>query len=59
MFLPALCRSRPVRFVMFPYWSQVTDPENAGATALNTLPKHVVTSRPDPLTWHNARPRHR
>ncbi len=35
---------------MFPYWSQVTDPDNPAAVALNGLPKHVVSSTLKP-TW--------
>jgi dihydrofolate reductase len=37
-----------------PYWSQVTDPENAVATALNGLPKYVATHRPGSLAWKNT-----
>jgi dihydrofolate reductase len=29
--------------LMYPYWSAVTDPENQMGTALNTLPKFVVS----------------
>lgn len=42
--------------LMYPYWSQVTDPEKEGAAKLNNLPKHVVTSRPDDLPWNNSHP---
>lgn len=42
--------------MMQAYWSQVTDPGNAVARALNTLPKHVATRRPEALTWANSRP---
>lgn len=36
------------------YWPRSRDPEDLVATKLNTLPKHVVTSRPG-LTWANSR----
>ncbi|MDQ3739063.1 MAG: dihydrofolate reductase family protein [Actinomycetota bacterium] len=42
--------------MMQSYWSQVTDPGDAVATALNTLPKHVATHRPDTLSWANSHP---
>jgi dihydrofolate reductase len=29
--------------LMYPYWSTVTDPQNQMGTALNTLPKFVVS----------------
>jgi dihydrofolate reductase len=29
--------------LMYPYWSAVTDPQNQKGTALNTLPKFVVS----------------
>ena len=41
---------------MYAYWSQVTDTEDDVAVALNTLPKHVATTRSDPLTWENSHP---
>jgi len=36
------------------YWPQVTDPANAVAHAINTLPKHVVTRRGTDLDWTGA-----
>jgi dihydrofolate reductase len=41
---------------MYAYWSQVTDTEDVVAVALNTLPKHVATTRSDPLEWENSHP---
>jgi dihydrofolate reductase len=42
--------------LMFPYWSQVTDPAEAGATGqkLNTLPKHVVSRTLRSPQWANS-----
>jgi dihydrofolate reductase len=40
--------------MMYSFWPSVTDPEDRAATALNTLPKHVATSDPDTLQWHNS-----
>lgn len=37
------------------YWPKVTDPDNPIASALNTLPKHVVSRSRDRVEWHNAR----
>ena len=42
--------------MMQTYWSQVTDPGNAVAIALNHLPKYVATHRPETLTWSKTRP---
>ncbi|MGN6682144.1 MAG: dihydrofolate reductase family protein [Streptosporangiaceae bacterium] len=38
------------------YWPNVTDPAVRVGVALNTLPKHVVTSTLKDLTWNNSRP---
>ena len=37
------------------YWPQVTDPSNAVAHAINTLPKHVVSRTGTDLGWTGAR----
>lgn len=36
------------------YWPQVTDPGNSIATALNSLPKHVVSRSLERVAWNNA-----
>jgi dihydrofolate reductase len=41
--------------MMQAYWSEVTDPENPVATALNGLPKHVVSTTLTDPTWQNTR----
>ncbi len=38
------------------YWPNVTDPAVTLAVALNTLPKHVVTSTLTDLAWNNSVP---
>lgn len=40
--------------MMQAFWSQVTDPEDRVAAALNKLPKHVVSSTLTDPTWHNT-----
>jgi dihydrofolate reductase len=41
---------------MFPYWSQVTDPEELGVTGrqLNNLPKHIVSRTLRSPQWANS-----
>lgn len=37
------------------YWPRVTDPNDPIATALNSLPKHVVSRSLERATWNNSR----
>lgn len=41
---------------MYAFWSQVTETDDVVAVALNTLPKHVATTRNDTLEWENSHP---
>jgi dihydrofolate reductase len=40
--------------IMYSYWSQVSDPDNSVATALNKMPKHVVSSTLRDPKWNAA-----
>ena len=37
------------------YWPKITDPDNAIATALNSLRKYVLSRSLESVTWNNAR----
>lgn len=50
----AILLGRSTYDMMYPYWSQVTDPENSVGTALNTLPKLVVSSQGHQPAWNNT-----
>ena len=39
---------------MFPYWSQVTDPDNTAGVKLNAQPKYVASSTLRDPKWHNT-----
>ena len=40
--------------LMFPYWSQVTDPDQVIAQKLNNLPKHIVSQTLRSPQWANS-----
>jgi dihydrofolate reductase len=42
--------------MMYRFWSQIDEPDDPVANGLNTLPKHVATSRPETLEWKNSHP---
>lgn len=50
----ALLLGRTTYQMMQPYWEQVTDPENAVATAMNNLPKYLVSATVTEPTWQNT-----
>lgn len=50
----AILLGRTTYQMMQPYWEQVTDPENPVATALNGLPKYVVSTTLSDPTWNNS-----
>jgi dihydrofolate reductase len=39
---------------LFPYWSQVTEPDDLIARALNTLPKHIVSRTLRSPEWQHS-----
>jgi dihydrofolate reductase len=51
----AILLGRSTYDMMFPYWSQVTDPDNPVAAALNSLPKYVVSTSSAALEWAHSR----
>jgi dihydrofolate reductase len=40
--------------LMFPYWSQMTDPDEVVARQLNNLPKHIVSRTLRSPEWANS-----
>lgn len=50
----ALLLGRTTYEIFSAYWPRVTDPDNRVATALNTLPKHVVASRLEDPSWEHT-----
>jgi dihydrofolate reductase len=52
----AILLGRTTYDMMYEYWSQIPTEDNVVASGLNNLPKHIATTRPDSITWNNARP---
>jgi dihydrofolate reductase len=50
----AILLGRTTYEMMQPYWEQVTDPGNPVATAMNTLPKYLVSTTAAEPTWTNT-----
>jgi dihydrofolate reductase len=50
----AILLGRTTYDLMSGYWSQVTDPENEVAMALNERPKYVASRTLSEPTWHNT-----
>jgi dihydrofolate reductase len=51
----AILLGRSTYEVMFPYWSQVTDPGNIAGAKLNGQPKYVVSSTLRDPQWHDTK----
>jgi len=50
----AILLGRNTYDLMFPYWSQVTDPDNTAGVKLNAQPKYVASSTVRDPKWHNT-----
>lgn len=50
----AILLGRTTYDMMQAYWTEVTDPENPVAMALNTLPKHVVSTTLRDPSWQGS-----
>ena len=50
----AILLGRTTYSLMYPYWSQVTDPDNLVAAKLNGLPKYVASSTLRDPAWQNT-----
>jgi dihydrofolate reductase len=50
----ALLLGRTTYQMMQPYWEQVTEPDSLVATAMNTLPKYLVSKTVTEPTWQNT-----